>query len=70
MDNKRIYVVLAIVGAAAAIAGILMRFWGGPPLQDAARIIGWSGIAILLVARIVFGRGRPRPPASNNAREI
>lgn len=56
MDNQRIYVVLAMVGAAAALAGILMRFLGGPSLQDAARIIGWGGIAILLIARILFGR--------------
>lgn len=65
MDNKKIYIVLLVVGAAAAISGILLRRWGGPSTQTTANIVGWGGIAILLIARIVFGR-RSQPPSSKN----
>jgi hypothetical protein len=62
MDNKKIYLRLVILGAIAAIGGILMRFSGNPSLRGPGTILGWSGIAVLLIARIVLGRRRAQPP--------
>lgn len=64
MANKT-YVALLIVGAAAAISGIRMRFSGSPSLHDIGTVIGWAGIVILLVARIVFGRRRSASSTKN-----
>jgi hypothetical protein len=66
MQSNKIYITLVILGAAAAIAGILMKFKGGPSLQDASRILGWGGIGLMLIARIVFGRRRSQPPSPKN----
>jgi hypothetical protein len=66
MNSNKIYITLVILGAAAAITGILMKFKGGPSLQDAARILGWGGIGVMLIARIVFGRRRPQPPSTRD----
>jgi hypothetical protein len=66
MSSNKIYITLVILGAAAAIAGILMKFKGGPSLQETSRILGWGGIAVMLIARIVFGRRRPQPPSPTN----
>jgi len=63
MSSNKIYITLVILGAVAATTGILMKFKGGPSVQDAARILGWGGIGVMLLARIVFGRRRPPPPS-------
>jgi ABC-type cobalamin transport system permease subunit len=65
MANSKIYLTLLIVGFLAAIGGILMRVSGNPPLHEPGTILGWSGIVLVLVARIVFGRKRrsAAPPA-------
>jgi hypothetical protein len=65
MDNKRIYIALMIVGFAITIAGILLRRAGGPSLQTTGTIIGWSGIGIALIARILFGKRRTQPRSKN-----
>jgi ABC-type cobalamin transport system permease subunit len=66
MKSNKIYITVVVIGAAAAIVGILMKFRGGPSLQDAARILGWGGIGIMLIARILFGRRRSQPPTPRN----
>jgi cyanate permease len=58
MNNRKIYIRVVIVGAVVAAAGIVMRRMGDPSLQHAGTVIGWIGIAIMLIARIVFGRRR------------
>jgi ABC-type cobalamin transport system permease subunit len=57
-NNRKIYIRVVIVGAAVAVAGIFMRRMGDPSLQHAGTLIGWIGIAIMIIARIVFGRRR------------
>ncbi len=57
MQNRKIFWLLVLVGLAAAVAGILMKLLGSPSLYDASRIVGWGGIAVILIARIFF-RGR------------
>jgi ABC-type uncharacterized transport system permease subunit len=62
MDNRKIYWLLVIAGAAAAVAGIFMKRSMDPAVHDKATIVGWAGIAVLLIARIVFRR---KPKAQN-----
>lgn len=58
MSRSQIYIILIIVGFLAAIGGILMRFSGNPALYWPGTLFGWTGIIVLLLARIVFGRKR------------
>lgn len=67
MDRRRIYWLLAIVGGIAAIGGIVMRRTGGPELQHTAAIVGWTGIALLLLARLFF---KPRPNAPQDVKDL
>lgn len=65
MTNKKIYITLVIVGAVGAIAGIVMMRSPDLSLHSAGKILGWGGIALLLITRIFFARKRPvlPPPA-------
>jgi hypothetical protein len=56
MESRKIFLWLVLLGAAGAIAGILMKFSGKPSLYDASKIVGWGGIAVILIARIFFAR--------------
>jgi ABC-type uncharacterized transport system permease subunit len=56
MDNRKIYWGLVIAGAVAAVAGIFMKRSLDPTLHDKATLVGWAGIAMLLIARILFRR--------------
>jgi ABC-type uncharacterized transport system permease subunit len=49
---------LMIVGGAMGLAGILLRRSHDPALYSKAGIIGWSGIAIALIARILLAAGQ------------
>jgi hypothetical protein len=61
MVNKKIYITLVIVGAVGAVAGILMTRSADPSLHSPGKILGWGGIALLLITRIFFARRRPVP---------
>ena len=67
MDKRKIYWLLVIVGAVGAIAGIVMRKTGGPDAQQTARIVGWTGIALLLLARLFF---KPTPDAPRDVKDL
>lgn len=67
MDKKKIYWLLVVLGAVGAIGGIVMRKTGGPDVQHTATIIGWTGIALLLLARLFF---KPRPNASQDVKDL
>ena len=67
MDNKRIYWLLVIVGAVGAIGGIVMRKTGGPEAQHTATIVGWTGIALLLLARLFF---KPKASAPQDVKDL
>jgi predicted MFS family arabinose efflux permease len=58
MQSRKVSWVLIILGAAVAVAGILMRRSPNPALHGKASIIGWVGIAIILIGRIFLGRKR------------
>ena len=58
MDTRKLYWIFVILGAVGAIAGIVLRRSADPALQDKAAIVGWGGIALLLVARFFF---KPKP---------
>jgi hypothetical protein len=60
IDNRKAYWALVILGAVAAIVGIFMRKSLDPSLHDKATYVGWTGIGMLLVARIFF-KPRPQP---------
>ena len=64
MGSRKIYITLIIVGAAAAISGIVMKRSNDPALQNLGTYVGWGGIALLLISRISFGfRRRQQPPS-------
>jgi cytochrome b subunit of formate dehydrogenase len=62
MGSKKVYITLIIVGAVAAVSGILMRRSADLSLHDMGSYIGWAGIGLLLIARITFGMKRRQPP--------
>ena len=67
MDKRKIYWLLVIMGAVGAIGGIVMRKTGGPDAQHTATIVGWAGIALLLLARLFF---KPRPNAQQEVKDL
>jgi ABC-type cobalamin transport system permease subunit len=52
---KRVLWILMILGGAMALAGIFMRRSMDPAIYAKAGIVGWSGIGIALIARILLG---------------
>ena len=58
MDSRKLYWIFVIMGAVAAIGGIVMKRSADPALHDKAAIVGWGGIALLLIARFFF---KPKP---------
>ena len=66
MGSRKVYITLIIIGAIAAVSGILMRRSADPSLQSIGTYIGWAGIGLLLIARITFGIKRRQPPSSKN----
>lgn len=58
MDKRKIYWLLVIVGGACAITGIVMMRSQDVSLHAPGKILGWVGIAIVLIARIFFARWR------------
>jgi len=67
MDNRKIYWLLVIVGAVGAIGGIIMKRSADPAWHDKAAIVGWAGIALLLLARLVF---KPKPAAAQDVKDL
>jgi hypothetical protein len=65
MEGRKLAWVLIFIGAAVAISGILMRRSHNPALNGKASIIGWIGIAIIVIGRIFLGRKRPKSPSPN-----
>jgi len=63
MGSRKIYFMLVAVGAIAAIAGIFMIRASSLSVQTLGKILGWTGIGIVLIARIFFARRRQPPPA-------
>ena len=61
MMNNKLYIILIAVGAVLAVGGILMRFSGNPTLYRPGTMLGWIGIGVAVVGRIVFGRRRSGP---------
>lgn len=51
---KPVLWILMLLGGAMALAGILMRRSMDPVIYSKAGIVGWGGIAIALIARILL----------------
>ena len=64
MSSRKLYFTLVIVGGIVAITGIFMMRAVDPSLHTPGKILGWGGIALLLIARIFFAIRRPQPPPS------
>ena len=58
MGNRKIYIVLIVLGLATGLCGILMKLSRDPALHKFGLYLGWTGIAVVLFARIFFGRMR------------
>lgn len=52
---KPVLWILMLLGGAMALAGILMRRSVDPSIFGKAGIVGWSGIGIAVIARILLG---------------
>jgi ABC-type uncharacterized transport system permease subunit len=52
---RRVLWILMLLGGAMALAGILMRRSVDPAIYSKAAIVGWSGIGLALIARILLG---------------
>jgi len=63
MGSRKIYFLLVAIGAIAAITGIFMIRASSLSGQTLGKILGWTGIGIVLIARIFFARRRQPPPA-------
>lgn len=59
--SRKLYYVLIVVGGAVAISGIFMMRATNFSLHTPGKIMGWGGIAVLLIARIFFAIKRPQP---------
>jgi len=62
MGSRKIYFVLVAIGAIAAITGIFMIRASNLSVQTLGKILGWTGIGIVLIGRIFFARRRQPPP--------
>ena len=62
MGRSKTYWILVILGAVAAVAGILMMRSAKTSLIRPGEILGWTGIAMVLIARIFFSRRRQPQP--------
>lgn len=62
MGRSKIYWILVFLGGLAAVAGLLMMRSADISLRRPGQILGWSGIAILLIGRIFFSRKRQPQP--------
>lgn len=60
MQNRKIFWTLVIIGFAMILASFWMRRSIDPRIWSKASIVGWSGVAVVLVGRIFFAR-RPKP---------
>lgn len=71
MGRSKTYWVLVILGALGALAGILMVRSSDAALQTPGKVVGWTGIALLLIARIFFSRRQqPKPSAPKDNLKI
>jgi hypothetical protein len=50
------YWILVAIAICMAVAGFLMRSSPDPHKHAMAQYLGWGAIALLLIARFVFGR--------------
>lgn len=74
MGRSKTYWVLVILGALGALVGILMMRSSDAALQTPGKVVGWTGIALLLISRIFFSRRQqrqqPKPPAPKDNLKI
>ena len=71
MGRSKTYWVLVILGALGALAGILMMRSSDAVLHTPGQVVGWTGIALLLISRLFFSRRQqPKPPAPKDNLKI
>jgi hypothetical protein len=56
------YWILLGLAIAAVVAALVMRRSDDSAVRDYGRILGWSAIGILVIARLFF-RGKPADPS-------
>lgn len=64
MGRSKTYWIMVLIGAIAAVGGIFMVRSEQLSLHTPGKIVGWTGIALLLISRIFFARKQqPKPKA-------
>jgi len=67
MGRSKTYWILVVLGAITALGGILMMRSANTSLNYPGKIVGWTGIGVLVIARIFFARRpQPQPPKPKN----
>ena len=71
MGRSKTYWILVVLGALGALGGILMMRSSDARLQTPGKVVGWAGIALLLISRIFFSRRQQaKPPAPKDNLKI
>lgn len=71
MGRSKTYWILVSLGALTAVTGILMLRSSGEVLPKYGRVVGWAGVALVLLARIFFSRRQqPKPPTPKDNLKI
>ena len=62
MGRSKIYWIVVILGLIAAVSGIFMMRSAHSSLNYPGKIVGWTGIGLIFMARIFFTRrAQPQP---------
>lgn len=71
MGRTKLFYILVIIGLLVTVSGLLMMRSSGQSLHYPGEIVGWIGIAVIVIARIFFARRKqPKPPAPKDNLKI
>lgn len=72
MGRSKLFYILVIIGLLVTVSGLLMMRSANQSLYYPGEIVGWVGVAVVIIARIFFSRRKqqPKPPAPKDNLKI